>query len=123
MRLELQEQLKEAKDELEELQSDREYELREQALRDEKDRYNDEVDAKLDAINKQSEAEQKAYEDRIDRLRDYLDAVRDAEKTEAEWRSLAYDWIENREEELYQKLIEWNRIYGVTTLPLSGNRH
>lgn len=112
MRLELQEQLKEAKDELDELQADREYELREQALQDEKDRYNDEVDAKLDAIEKQSEAEQKAYEDRIDRLRDYLDAVRDAEKTEAQWRAEAYDWIENHEEELYQNLIEWNRIYG-----------
>lgn len=112
MRLELQEQLKEAKDELEELQSDREYELREQALQDEKDRYNDEVDAKLDAIEKQSEAEQKAYQDRIDRLRKYLDAVRDSEKTEAQWRAEAYDWIENREEELYQNLIEWNRIYG-----------
>lgn len=112
MRLELQEQLKEAKDELEELQSDREYELREQALQDEKDRYNDEVDAKLDAIEKQSEAEEKAYQDRIDRLRKYLDAVRDSEKTEAQWRAEAYDWIENREEELYQNLIEWNRIYG-----------
>lgn len=89
MRLELQEQLKEAKDELDELQADREYELREQALQDEKDRYNDEVDAKLDAIEKQSEAEQKAYEDRIDRLRDYLDAVRAAEKTEAQWRAEA----------------------------------
>lgn len=89
MRLELQEQLKEAKDELDELQADREYELREQALQDEKDRYNDEVDAKLDAIEKQSEAEQKAYQDRIDRLRKYLDAVRDAEKTEAQWRAEA----------------------------------
>lgn len=123
MRLELQEQLKEAKDELEELQSDREYELREQALQDEKDRYNDEIDAKLDAIEKQSEAEEKAYQDRIDRLRKYLDAVRDSEKTEAQWRAEAYDWIQNKEEALYQELIEWNRIYGVTTLPLSGNRH
>lgn len=123
MRLELQEQLKEAKDELEELQSDREYELREQALQDEKDRYNDEIDAKLDAINKQSEAEEKAYQDRIDRLQKYLDAVRDSEKTEAQWRAEAYDWIQSKEEALYQELIEWNRIYGVTTLPLSGNRH
>lgn len=123
MRLELQEQLKEAKDELEELQSDREYELREQALQDEKDRYNDEIDAKLDAIEKQSEAEEKAYQDRIDRLQKYLDAVRDSEKTEAQWRAEAYDWIQNKEEALYQELIEWNRIYGVTTLPLSGNRH
>lgn len=112
MRLELQEQLKEAKDELEELQSDREYELREQALQDEKDRYNDEADAKLDAIKKQSEAEEKAYQDRIDRLQKYLDAVRDSEKTEAQWRAEAYDWIENREEELYQHLLEWNYLYG-----------
>lgn len=112
MRLELEEQLKEAQDELEELQSDREYELREQALQDEKDRYNDEIDAKLEAIEKQSEAEEKAYQERIDRLRDYLDAVRSAVRTEAEWRAEAYDWIENREEELYQQLLEWNRIYG-----------
>jgi len=112
MRLELEEQLKEAQDELDELQSDREYELREQALQDEKDRYNDEIDAKIEAIEKQSEAEEKAYQERIDRLQDYLDAVRDAEKTEAQWRAEAYDWIENREEELYQKLLEWNQIYG-----------
>lgn len=112
MRLELEEQLKEAQEELEELQSDREYELREQALQDEKDRYNDEVDAKLEAIDKQSEAEEKAYQDRIDRLQDYLDAVRNAVRTEADWRAEAYDWINNNSDELYQKLIEWNRIYG-----------
>lgn len=112
MRLELQEQLKEAQDALNELQTDREYELREEALQDEKDRYNDEIEAKLDAIDKQAEAEEKAYEARIDRLQKYLDAVRDSEKTEAQWREEAYDWIENRESELYQSLIEWNRIYG-----------
>lgn len=112
MRLELQEKLAEAQNELNEIQSDREYDLREQALKDEKDRYDKEIQAKLDAIDKMSKAEDDAYQKRIDRLQKYLDAVQSATISEAQIREEAYDWIENRTDELYQNLLKYNYEYG-----------
>ena len=112
MRLELQEKLAEAQNELNEIQSDREYDLRAQALKDEKDRYDKEIQAKLDAIDKMSKAEDDAYQKRIDQLQKYLDAVQSATISEAQIREEAYDWIENRTDELYQNLLKYNYEYG-----------
>lgn len=93
-RLELQEELAKAKDDLAEVQDDWNYDQRKQALEDEKQKYQDLIQAEIDAVQKR------------------LDAVNSATISEMELRQQAYDWITNREEELYQNLIAWNREYG-----------
>lgn len=93
-RLELQEELAKAKDDLAEVQDDWNYDQRKQALEDEKQKYQDLIQAEIDAVQKR------------------LDAVNSATISEMELRRQAYDWITNREEELYQNLIAWNREYG-----------
>lgn len=93
-RLELQEELAKAKDELANVQDDWNYDQRKQALEDEKQKYQDLIQAEIDAVQKR------------------LDAVNKATISEMDLRREAYDWITNREEELYQNLILWNREYG-----------
>lgn len=93
-RLELQEELAKAKDDLAEVQDDWNYDQRKQALEDEKQKYQELIQAEIDAVQKR------------------LDAVNSATISEMEIRQRAYDWITNREEELYQQLIAWNREYG-----------
>lgn len=93
-RLELQEELAKAKDDLAEVQDDWNYDQRKQALEDEKQKYQELIQAEIDAVQKR------------------LDAVNSATISEMELRQRAYDWITNREEELYQRLIAWNREYG-----------
>lgn len=93
-RLELQEELAKAKDDLAEVQDDWNYDQRKQALEDEKQKYQELIQAEIDAVQKR------------------LDAVNSATISEMELRQRAYDWITNREEELYQQLIAWNREYG-----------
>ena len=93
-RLELQEELAKAKDDLAEVQDDWNYDQRKQALEDEKQKYQELIQAEIDAVQKR------------------LDAVNSATISEMELRQRAYDWITNREEELYQNLIAWNREYG-----------
>lgn len=93
-RLELQEELAKAKDDLAEVQDDWNYDQRKQALEDEKQKYQELIQAEIDAVQKR------------------LDAVNSATISEMEIRQRAYDWITNREEELYQNLIAWNREYG-----------
>lgn len=93
-RLELQEELAKAKDDLAEMQDDWNYDQRKQALEDEKQKYQELIQAEIDAVQKR------------------LDAVNSATISEMELRQQAYDWITNREAELYQNLIAWNREYG-----------
>lgn len=93
-RLELQEELAKAKDDLAEVQDNWNYDQRKQALEDEKQKYQELIQAEIDAVQKR------------------LDAVNSATISEMEIRQRAYDWITNREEELYQQLIAWNREYG-----------
>lgn len=93
-RLELQEELAKAKDDLAEVQDDWNYDQRKQALEDEKQKYQELIQTEIDAVQKR------------------LDAVNSATISEMELRQRAYDWITNREEELYQNLIAWNREYG-----------
>lgn len=93
-RLELQEELAKAKDDLAEVQDDWNYDQRKQALEDEKQKYQELIQAEIDAVQKR------------------LDAVNSATISEMELRQQAYDWITNREAELYQNLIAWNREYG-----------
>lgn len=93
-RLELQEELAKAKDDLAEVQDDWNYDQRKQALEDEKQKYQELIQAEIDAVQKR------------------LDAVNSATISEMEIRQRAYDWITNREAELYQNLIAWNREYG-----------
>lgn len=93
-RLELQEELAKAKDDLAEVQDDWNYDQRKQALEDEKQKYQELIQAEIDAVQKR------------------LDAVNSATISEMELRQRAYDWITNREAELYQNLIAWNREYG-----------
>lgn len=93
-RLELQEELAKAKDDLAEVQDDWNYDQRKQALEDEKQKYQELIQTEIDAVQKR------------------LDAVNSATISEMELRQRAYDWITNREEELYQQLIAWNREYG-----------
>lgn len=93
-RLELQEELAKAKDDLAEVQDDWNYDQRKQALEDEKQKYQELIQTEIDAVQKR------------------LDAVNSATISEMELRQRAYDWITNREAELYQNLIAWNREYG-----------
>lgn len=93
-RLELQEELAKAKDDLAEVQDDWNYDQRKQALEDEKQKYQELIQTEIDAVQKR------------------LDAVNSATISEMEIRQRAYDWITNREAELYQNLIAWNREYG-----------
>lgn len=93
-RLELQEELAKAKDDLAEVQDDWNYDQRKQALEDEKQKYQELIQAEINAVQKR------------------LDAVNSATISEMEIRQRAYDWITNREAELYQNLIAWNREYG-----------
>lgn len=93
-RLELQEELAKAKDDLAEVQDDWNYDRRKQALEDEKQKYQELIQAEINAVQKR------------------LDAVNSATISEMELRQRAYDWITNREAELYQNLIAWNREYG-----------
>lgn len=133
-RIELMEQLSDKQGDLDEFQKDHRYDLTEDALEKESDRYKDlyderkkEIedekkawkdfyDARIDALEREQTrwkddfedrktSEQRAHEDRVNQIES---EINDERKLRAD----AIAAIESRNEEAYNKLIEWNRLYG-----------
>lgn len=133
-RIELMEQLSEKQGDLDEFQNDHRYDVTEDALDKESDRYKDlyderkkEIedekkawkdlyDARIDALEREQTKweddfdnrktkEQRAHEDRVDQIESEIND----EKT---LRAKAISDIETKNAEAYQKVIEWNRVYG-----------
>lgn len=133
-RIELMEQLSDKQGDLDEFQKDHRYDLTEDALEKESDRYKDlyderkkEIedekkawkdlyDARIDALEREQTrwkddfedrktSEQRAHEDRVNQIES---EINDERKLRAD----AIAAIESRNKEAYNKPIEWNRLYG-----------
>lgn len=133
-RIELMEQLSEKQGDLDEFQNDHRYDITEDALDKESDRYKDlyderkkEIedekkawkdlyDARIDALEREQTrwkddfedrktSEQRAHEDRVNQIES---EINDERKLRAD----AIAAIESQSQEAYDKLIEWNRLYG-----------
>lgn len=97
-RLRLEEEKLKYIDELNEFQENRSIELQEKALDDELKRYEDMKNDELDRYKKQKDAELKKLEEHLSK--------------EGNLRAEAIRLIENKNRDLYDKLIEWNKEYG-----------
>lgn len=133
-RIELMEQLSEKQGDLDEFQNDHRYDLTEDALDKESDRYKDLYDERKKEIEDEKKAWKDLYDARIDALereqtrwkddfedrktkeqRAHEDRVNQIESEINDERKLRADAIaaiESQNEEAYNKLIEWNRLYG-----------
>ena len=133
-RIELMEQLSEKQSDLDEFQSDHQYDLAEDAIDKESDRYKDAYDERKKLIEDERDTRDKFYEDELDALdraqtkwqrdfdyrkqqdqrwhEDKINQIEDEINDEVTLRAQAIEAIESRNEEAYQKLIEWNRVYG-----------
>lgn len=133
-RIELMEQLSEKQGDLDEFQNDHRYDITEDALDKESDRYKDLYDERKKEIEDEKKAWKDLYDARIDALereqtrwkddfedrktkeqRAHEDRVNQIESEINDERKLRADAIaaiESRSEEAYNKLIEWNRLYG-----------
>lgn len=115
-RLELEEKLAEKRLDIEDLQYDRGLTLQEQTLQDELKRYEEVTQSKLDKYDKYLETEEKRYEDSLDnRVEEYQDHIKQIDnylKQEGRMRQDAMARIESGEKNLFDKLLEYNLIYG-----------
>lgn len=133
-RIQLMEQLSEKQSDLDEFQSDHQYDLAEDAIDKESDRYKDLYDERKKAIEDERDARDKFYEDELDALdraqtkwqrdfdyrkqqdqrwhEDKINQIEAEINDEVTLRAQAIEAIESRNQEAYQKLIEWNRVYG-----------
>lgn len=133
-RIELMEQLSDKQGDLDEFQKDHRYDLTEDALDKESDRYKDLYDERKKEIEDEKKAWKDLYDARIDALereqtrwkddfedrktkeqRTHEDRVNQIESEINDERKLRADAIaaiESRNQEAYQNLIEWNRLYG-----------
>ena len=97
-RLKLEEEKLTYIDELNEFQENRSIELQEKALDDELKRYEDAKNEELNTYKKQKDAELKKLDEHLAK--------------EGNLRAEAIRLIENKNRDLYDKLIDWNREYG-----------
>ena len=140
-KLELAEELREKQEDLSDLQSDHEYDLQQDALDKELERFEelqkkkqealekeqeemeDYWDERLDALEKEQEAWEKDLEERrkweednhntiIQNLDEQIKAIEKQIDDEKTLRLQAIEAIETKNQELYEALIEWNRTYG-----------
>lgn len=133
-RIELMEQLSEKQGDLDEFQNDHRYDITEDALDKESDRYKDLYDERKKEIEDEKKAWKDLYDARIDALereqtrwkddfedrktkeqRAHEDRVSQIESEINDERKLRADAIaaiESQSQEAYDKLIEWNRLYG-----------
>lgn len=115
-RLELEEKLAEKRLDIEDLQYDRGLTLQEQALQDELKRYEEATQSKLDKYDDYLEAEEKRYEESLEnRVEEYQDHIKEIDnylKQEGRMRQDAMARIESGEKNLFDKLLEYNLIYG-----------
>lgn len=133
-RIQLMEQLSEKQSDLDEFQSDHQYDLAESAIDKESDRYKDLYDERKKLIEDERDARDKFYENELDALdraqtkwqrdfdyrkqqdqrwhEDKINQIEAEINDEVTLRAQAIEAIESRNQEAYQKLIEWNRVYG-----------
>lgn len=140
-KLELAQELAEKQEELDEFQHDRDISLQEDALQNELDRFEQAQKDKIEGIEKEAEEQERLHESKLEHLEleheaylNNLDARLEAAEAEYEaekqiWedkikkiedftskevniRNEAIRLIEERSDELYQRLIAWNRDYG-----------
>lgn len=104
-RAELLEKLKERQKDLSDYQSDYDYEQKENALKDELDRFEEAQDQKLEALEKEYEAFEELQNQKIEAIDKQL-------QDELRLRQQAIALIEGRTNEFYNRLIAWNRQYG-----------
>lgn len=96
----LEAELQQYREDLEDYQYDHSIEMREEAL-----------DKELEAFKDEKEKELKAYEEQLDKQ---LKEIEEFVKNEGKLREEALKLIEEKNRELYDRLIAWNKEYGVT---------
>lgn len=96
----LENELQSYREELEEYQYNHSIEMQEEAL-----------DKELEAFKDEKEEELKAYEEKLDKQ---LEEINDFIKSESKLRQEALKLIEGKNRELYDRLLAWNKEYGVT---------
>nr|DAT69527.1 MAG TPA: minor tail protein [Caudoviricetes sp.]DAT69546.1 MAG TPA: minor tail protein [Caudoviricetes sp.] len=133
-RIELMGQLSDKQGDLDEFQKDHRYDLTEDALEKESDRYKDLYDERKKEIEDEKKAWKDLYDARIDALKreqtrwkdDFEDRKTSEQRThedrvnqieseindERKLRADAIAAIESQNKEAYNKPIEWNRLYG-----------
>ena len=140
-KLELAEELREKQEDLQDTQSDHEYDLQQDALDKELERFEELQNAKQEALEKEQASMEDYWEDRLEALekeqkeweRDFEDrqdweenyhetiindldeqikAIEAKIDDEKTLRLQAIDAIETKNQELYGQLIEWNKTYG-----------
>lgn len=140
-KIELAEQLAEKQGDLDDFQADHNYELQEdaldkeqqrfeelqnakkEALEQEKSDWEDYWDERLKSLEKEEKAWKRAFEDReteaenfhdneIKRYEEQITAIEDQINNEKQLRIDAIEAIDTANEELYMQLLEWNRTYG-----------
>lgn len=133
-RIELMEQLSEKQGDLDEFQNDHRYDVTEDALDKESDRYKDLYDERKKEIEDEKKAWKDLYDARIDALEreqtkweddfddrktkeqraheDRVDQIENEINNEKALRSEAITAIESQSDAVRQKLVEWNRVYG-----------
>ena len=133
-KIELAEQLAEKQGELDDFQADHNYELQEDALDKEQQRFEelqnakkealeqersdweDYWDERLKSLEKEEKAWKRAFEDRETEAENFHDneikRIEDLINNEKQLRLDAIEAIDTANEELYKRLLEWNRTYG-----------
>lgn len=133
-RIELMEQLSEKQGDLDEFQNDHRYDVTEDALDKESDRYKDLYDERKKEIEDEKKAWKDLYDARIDALEreqtkweddfdnrktkeqraheDRVNQIENEINNEKALRSEAITAIESQSDAVRQKLVEWNRVYG-----------
>lgn len=140
-RKELEEQLAQKKEELADKQFDRSIEQQEDAINKEFDRFKELKDNELDILDRNFEREKEQHDQKMQQLDDEAEKLQKQHQTaldniesryeanraslekqlndlneytsiEGNIRKEAFELINQMSEELYQKLIEWNRLYG-----------
>ena len=96
----LENELQSYREELEEYQYNHSIEMQEEAL-----------DKELETFKNEKEEELKAYEEKLDKQ---LEEINDFIKSESRLRQEALKLIEGKNRELYDRLLAWNKEYGVT---------
>lgn len=113
-KLKLQEELASKQKDLSESQSDREYDLTNQALDDDYDAYKTDQEAQIELLEQNFEATKEDYKDRIQLLKDYLEE-------EGTIRTDAMNLIASKTKDFYDQLFEWNAKYGDVTNDILKN--
>lgn len=122
-RLELEAQLAEKRKELEEFQHDKSIQDQEDALNKELSNFEDQINSKLDLLEIESQRYEEMHQKRMAEIdaeyeyeRELLNQrqqdIEEQVSNESAIRAEAIQMIEDKNSGLYEKLLEWNRLYG-----------